>query len=79
MIAYTIKGTGENGVDYSLLKGTAKIKAGKTTKFINVTPSVGFSSGRPKVTVKLTLESANGYILDDSATAKIKLFFPDNQ
>ena len=77
-VSYAIKGSGENGIDYQMLSGTVKIKAGKTAKTIKVVPPTDYSSGRPKVAVKLTLQGSNGYILGDSTSAKVKVFFPDN-
>jgi uncharacterized delta-60 repeat protein len=76
-VAYTVKGTGQNGVDYSFLKGTAKIKAGKTSKTIPVTPYDRGISGGGKATVKLTLMNGTGYTVGTPDVAKVKIIDND--
>ncbi len=71
-VAYTIKGTAINGTDYAMLKGTAKIKAGKTKKPINIVP-LGDLEGASKVTVKLTLAAGTGYTIGTTTAAKVKI------
>ena len=72
VVAYVVKGSGVNGTDYVFLKGTVKIKAGKISKPIKVTP-LGDLGGASKKTVKLTLAAGNGYILDPAVTGKVKI------
>lgn len=74
-VAYSVKGTGLNGTDYVLLKGTAKIKAGKTSKPIKVVP-LGDGRGLTKRTVKFTLLSGDGYTVGTAAPLKVKLLAP---
>ena len=70
-----IKGTAINGADYTLLKTTKKIKAGKTSKPINVIPvDESFYAGGKK-TVKITLLPGTGYTVGGTTTAKVKIFY----
>ncbi len=70
-----IKGTAVNGTDYTLLKTTKKIKAGKTSKPINVIPvDESFYAGGKK-TVKITVLPGIGYTVGDMTTAKAKIFY----
>ena len=71
MVSCAIKGSAESNI--------VKIKAGKTRKVIKVEPPTDYSSGFPKVVVKLILQTGDGYILGDSTKAKVKIFFPSNQ
>ena len=72
IVVYTLKGSGVNGTDYVFLKGTAKLKAGKTSKPVKVTP-LGDLGGASKKTVKLTLGSGDGYILAGTVVGKVKI------
>ena len=71
-VAYSVKGTGINGTDYVLLKGSAKIKAGKTTKAIKVVPQ-GNLGGASKKTVVLTLQPGAGYTVGTPGKVKVKI------
>ncbi len=72
-VNYTLRGTAANGTDYVYLKGLVKIKAGRTTKIIKVTPQ-GDLAGATKKTVKLTLANGTGYtVVGTSASAKVKI------
>ena len=71
-VAYIVKGSAEAGVDYAPLKGTVKIKAGKTSKVIKVDLE-GDLGGASKKTVKLTLEAGSGYTVGASSAAKVKI------
>ncbi len=71
-VAYTVKGTGVNGTDYAYLKGTAKIKAGKTSKAIKVTPQ-GDLGGASKKTVVLVLAPGDGYTVGTTGKIKVKI------
>lgn len=75
-VTFTIKGTGQNGVDYKLLTTTKTMKAGKGTKRLKITayPVDGASAGTKK-TVKLTLQPSGAYAIGDSSTAKVKIFY----
>ena len=71
-IHYTVKGSAIPGTDYQMLKGTAKIKAGKTSKAIKVVP-VGDLGGASKKTVVLTLQPGTGYTVGTTGKVKIKI------
>ena len=71
-VAYTAKGSAVNGVDYEMLKGKAKIKAGKTTKKIPVVPA-GNPANAGKKVVKLTLQSGTGYLVGTPDPVKVKI------
>ncbi len=73
VISFAIKGTAANGTDYVLLKTTKKIKAGKTSKPINITPlGVGAGAG-VKRTVVLTLQAGDGYTVGTTGKVKVKI------
>ncbi len=72
VVSYTLKGSATNGTDYAYLKGTVKIKAGKTGKVIKVVP-MGDLGGASKKTVKLALSSGNSYGIGTPDTAKVKI------
>ena len=75
-VTFTIKGSGENGVDYKLLTTTKTIKAGKSTKRINVTAYAADGiSADSKKTIKLTLQPSSTYAVGASSTAKVKIFY----
>ncbi len=74
-VNYTLKGTAANGTDYVFLKGQAKIKAGKTTKIIKVTPQ-GDMAGAAKKTVKLTLANGTGYVVGTGSFVKVQILAP---
>ena len=70
-----IKGTAVNGTDYTLLKTTKKIKAGKISKPINVIPTDESYYAGGKKTVKITLLPGTGYTVGGTTTAKVKIFY----
>ncbi len=72
VVNFTIKGSGVNGTDYRLLKGTKKIKAGKTSKPIKVIPQ-GDLGGASKKTVVLILAPGDGYTVGTTGKVKIKI------
>ena len=72
VVSYKLTGSAINGTDYLLLKGTAKIKAGKISKPIKVTPE-GDLGGASKKTVKLTLEPGDGYTVGTTTFEKVKI------
>ena len=73
-INYTVGGTAANGTDYVFLKGTKKIKAGKTSKPLNVIP-LGDLGGASKA-VKLTLAQGAGYTVGTTGKVKVKIVAP---
>ena len=75
VVGYTVKGSATPGTDYALLKGTAKIKAGKTTKVIKVKPQ-GDLGGASKKTVVLELNDGNGYAVGTVGKVKVKILAP---
>lgn len=75
VVNYAIKGTAINGTDYTLLSGTKKIKAGKTSKPIKVTP-LGDLGGATKKTVILVLQPGDGYAVGTSGKVKVKILAP---
>lgn len=68
VVNFTIKGSAVNGTDYVLLKTSKKIKAGKTSKSIKVTP-LGTGNG----TVLLTLQPATSYTVGTTGKVKVKI------
>ncbi len=72
LVHYTVKGTGDNGVDYLLLKGTKRIKPGKTIRPIKIFP-LGDLAGASKKTVKVTLEPGSGFTLGTPNVGKVKI------
>ena len=74
VVHYPVKGSAVPGTDYVALSGTAKIKAGKTSKTITVTP-VG-NGGGPGVTrtVVIKLQSAAAYQVGAPQKVKLKIF-----
>ena len=70
-----IKGTAVNGTDYTLLKTTKKIKAGKTSKPIKVLPTDESFYAGGKKTVKITVLPGTGYTISGTPTAKVKIFY----
>ena len=76
-VGYTVKGSATPGTDYVLLKGTAKIKAGRTTKVINITPE-GTLGGAAKKAVVLELNDGNGYTVGTMGKVKVRILAPAN-
>ena len=75
LVSYVVQGTAANGVDYVYRKGTARIKAGRTTKMIKVLPT-GDLGGASKKVVKLSLLTGSGYNVGTGSAAKVKIFAP---
>ena len=71
-VAFTIKGTAINGTDYTLISGTRKIKAGKTSKFIKIIPQ-GDLGGASRETVKIKLEPGTGYTVGTTGKVKVAI------
>ncbi len=74
-VGYTVRGSATPGTDYVLLKGTAKIKAGKTTKVIKIIPE-GDLGGAVKKTVVLELNDGTGYTVGTMGKVKVKILAP---
>ena len=72
VVNYSVKGSAVNGTDYTFLKGTKKLKAGKTTKPIKVFPLINFPAGTKK-TVVLTLLPGDGYTVGTAKAVKVKI------
>ncbi len=72
VVNYSLGGSAVNGTDYSFLKGSTTIKAGKTTKNIKVTPE-GDLGGASKKTLKLTLAAGDGYVIGTTTFEKVKI------
>jgi uncharacterized delta-60 repeat protein len=72
VVNYAIKGSAAPGVDYVELKGRKKMKAGKASVKINVTP-LG-AAGDVKRVVKLVLAPGDGYTIGSDKPAKVKIF-----
>ncbi len=71
-VAYTVKGTAINGVDYVMLTGKKKFKPGITSKKVNIQP-LGDLEGAAEKTVKLTLSAGRAYTLGATTSAKVKI------
>ncbi len=72
-VAYVVKGSAVDGTDYVLLSGKKKLKAGKASVKIKVTPLGAAAGGSVKRVVKLTLLTGDGYTLGAAASAKVKI------
>ena len=72
-VSFTIKGSAVNGSDYVLLKGTKKIKAGKTSKPIKVTPLGDGAGPGVKRTVVIVLAPGDGYTVGTTGKVKVKI------
>jgi uncharacterized repeat protein (TIGR03803 family) len=72
VVSYMIKGTAINGVDYQLIKASKKIKAGKTSKNINIVPQ-GDLEGASKKAVTLVLTPGNAYTIGTTGKVKVKI------
>jgi len=66
-VDYRMEGTAENGVDYRTLKGTARIRAGRTTAQPSVRP-LADSEVEPDETVVLKLMGTADYGVDPQAS-----------
>lgn len=71
-VGYNVKGNAVNGTDYAFLKGTVKIKAGKTSKTVLVLPPVNEGASGVK-TVKLSLAAGSGYTVGTTDKIKVKI------
>jgi hypothetical protein len=71
-IKYSVKGTAIAGADYVALSGTVKIKAGKTSALITITPR-GDLDGASAKTVIVKLEAGSGYRVGTAAPAEVKI------
>ena len=71
-VRYVVKGSAVNGTDYVLLKGTAKIKAGRTSKAVKIVPQ-GNLDGAGKRIVKFTLAVDPAYTVGTTDALKVKL------
>lgn len=71
-VNYIVKGSALNGTDYLFLKGTKKIKPGKTSKPIKIFPS-GDLEGAAKKVVKMTLATGDGYVVGTTGPLKVKI------
>lgn len=74
VVSFTIGGTGVNGVDYTAIKTTKKIPAGKTGKPIKITPLLTSGGKQYKRTVVLTLQPGSGYTVGTTDKVKVKIF-----
>ncbi len=72
IVNYSVKGTGINGTDYKLLKGSKKFKAGKVSVKVKVTP-MGNLEGQSKKVVKFTLLPGDGYTVSTPDPVKVKI------
>ena len=72
-VAYVLKGTAVNGTDYTFLKGTVKIKAGKTSKTVLVVPADNAGASGSK-SVKLSLATGTGYTVGTAGAVKVKIY-----
>lgn len=72
-VNFTIKGSAANGGDYVLLKSSKKIKAGKTSKPVRITPLGNGAGPGVKRTVFLTLQPGDGYTVGTVGKVKVKI------
>ena len=73
-IAYSLKGDAVEGTDYMVLPGKVRVKPGKSSATIDITPIYHeTSSPLPAKTVKLVVKAGNGYTVAAPASAKVKI------
>ncbi len=72
IVGYALRGSAANGVDYQTLKGTVKIKAGKTSKTIPVVPLMRSDAATSKK-IKLTLLAGSGYTVGTATAVNMKI------
>ena len=77
VVNYTIKGSAIDGTDYTLLKASKKVPAGKSSKKIKIKP-LGDLGGASSKTVKLTLTQGTGYTVGTTDKVKVKIHAPVN-
>ena len=68
-LVYTVTGSADNGVDYALVSGRAKIKADRDTATIKIAPLASGSNGK----VVVTLVPSAKYDAGETVKAKIKI------
>lgn len=73
LVNYTVKGSAANGADYVLLSGIKKLKPGKATAKIKVTPIAGRVAPGQVKAVKMVLATGAGYTPSTPAKAKVKI------
>ena len=73
IVYYTVSGSATNGTDYIFRTGQAKIKAGKTSKVIKITPE-GDLGGANKKAVKIKLAAGSGYVVGTTSAIKVNIF-----
>ena len=76
IVSYSVNGSAIDGTDYLMLKGTVKVKAGDTGRAIKIVPK-GDLEGAAKKTVKLKLESGDGYTVGTTSPVKVKILATD--
>lgn len=72
VVNYKVTGSAENGTDYALLRGTKKIKPGKTAKTISILP-LGNLGGFSKKVVKMSLLPGTGYDVGTTTGVRVKI------
>ena len=70
----TVKGSALDGTDYVLLKTSKKIKAGKTSKPIEILPLGDGAGPGGKRTVVLLLEPGEGYTVGTPGKVKVRIY-----
>jgi hypothetical protein len=74
-VAYSLKGTAVNGVDYVRLSGVKKIKAGKTTATVQVVFNKVTDAYFSPETIKLLILPHAGYVVGLPKRATVTLEF----
>lgn len=72
IVNYSVKGSAGNGTDYARLKGFKKIKAGKASAKVKITP-LGNLGDTDKKVVKFTLLPGDGYMVATPDPVKVKI------
>lgn len=73
LVSFLLKGTAKSGTDFSTLKLTKKIKAGKTSKRVVIRAVDESGEGISKKALKVFLQPGEGYTLGDTTSAKVKI------
>jgi uncharacterized delta-60 repeat protein len=70
-VAYSVGGSAVAGRDYVALKGVKKLKAGKESASLQITPLV--AGGNAKGAVKVTIQPGDDYTLGEFTSLKVKV------
>ena len=73
VVAFALKGTAKNGVDYATVPLTIKIKAHKAVRRVNILPQRVAAAGGSDLVVKLVMRAATTYTAGKPNKAKVHI------